>query len=136
MNVGHEGRAIEVSWPVGVANNRQTGMSMAASGNGVHPGTAAGAGPVSAAPVQVIGDSWHQLVCGRVWVIAEHSLVTAPGNHMPNVGNDAVGDERLASFIEIQSPRIGASVGHQFKTARNGVVTPDTAIHFDAFVFG
>ena len=38
-----------------------------------------------------------------VVVLAVHALVVSTGNHVPQVANDAVGEEALAVFVEVET---------------------------------
>ena len=48
---------------------------------------------------------------------------------MPQMTDDAVGEEALAHFIKIDAPRVRCAVGDDLELFGYGMKSPDSAIH-------
>ena len=51
------------------------------------------------------------------------------GNHVPQVFDDAVGDEHLAVIVEVEPERVGGAPGHRLELAARGMIAPHAAVH-------
>ena len=79
--------------------------------------------------MEVIGTGRHQVVDERREVVAVHALEVRAGDHAEQVRDHAVGDERLAEVVEVESPRVGRAVRDDLEDLAGRVIPPDAAIH-------
>src|SRR4029078_4585349 len=85
--------------------------------------------PISAGPVNVIGNARDESESVRIEVLSEHPFVTRPRNNVEEMLDDAVRHEHLTDFIESDTPRIRGAVRDDFKRPSRGMIPPDTTIH-------
>ena len=93
-------------------------MGVTAAGFAVLALAVARIGPLSARPVDMIGTSLHEGIAMRGQVLAVHPLKMGTGNHVEEVGEHAVGDERFAQVVEVESPGVGGAMGDCLKDLR------------------
>ncbi len=132
---GEERAPVAVGPVVGQVDHRAD-VRVAAAERLVDPVPLARVLPAPAGPVQVVGAGLHQLVEVRVEVVAVHPIEVGAGDHAEQVGDHAVGDERLAVVVEVQAPRIGGAVGDDLEDLAGRVIPPDAAVHLHSLVFG
>lgn len=85
-------------------------------------------------PVEVVGGLLDDFVDVRVQVGAEHAAVVGAGDDVPEVADDGVDHEELAIGIPVVAPGVGPAVRDGFDDFAGGVVAPDGAVDFEAFV--
>src|SRR5262249_2555787 len=68
-------------------------------------------------------------------VLAVHALVASAGDHVPEMANDAVGEEALAVFVEVEAPGIGGAVADDFEDLARRMIAPDAAVDLHAVLF-
>src|SRR5205823_4381447 len=110
VDIAHEQTIAILLRPVITEVGHQTGMRVSATRLAMDALAAARRGPGTAAPVQVIGGGVDEIIAKAVVVKAIHALVVCAGDHVPEMANDTIDEERLAVLIEVQAPRIGRPV--------------------------
>ncbi len=82
----------------------------------------------------VVADGGHQFVHVRVQVLAVHAFVMAAGDDVPEMIDDAIGDEHLAMLIEVEAPGIRRAVRHHLELFLGRMITPDAAVDRNALL--
>ena len=103
-------------------------VSVPAAGVGVFAVAAAGRGPRTAGPVNMIDAAIHPFVEMRVEVVAIHTLIVAAGNDMKGVVDDAVGDEQFAGLVEVDAPGVGGSMRDHLVLLGDRMIPPNAAV--------
>ena len=81
--------------------------------------------------VAVVGDGADVAVDIGVEVCAALAVVDAAGDHVPQVRDDAGGDEDLPLRVVVDPPGVAEPVGDDFEAILGRVVAPDTAVDVD-----
>ena len=87
--------------------------------------------------VNVIPNGLDIVVHVWVHVLLALFVVNASLHDMKKVRNDAAGGEALTHVVEVESPRIGQTLGENFEFLRLGMKTPDSTVYeFTVFLCG
>ena len=82
--------------------------------------------------MNVVGTAFHQAVGVGIGILAIHALIMRAGDDVPEMLDDAIGDEGLAVVVEVQAPGIGGAVTDDVEKVSGGVKPPDAAIDLGA----
>ncbi len=86
--------------------------------------------------MEVVGGGVDEVVGVAVIILAVHALVVRAGDGMPQMADDAVGEEGLAVLVEVEAPGVGGAVADDFKGLAGRVIAPDAAVEGGALVVG
>ena len=86
--------------------------------------------------VQVVGDGFDIVVGVRVEVLTRLPLIAGSRDDVVQVWNDARRDERVALFVEVQSPRVTGPFHEHFELVPLRMVSPDARVEWRSLVVG
>src|SRR4026209_1338632 len=78
--------------------------------------------------VPVVGDRLNVAVDIRVEVLSALAVVDPPGNHVPQVRDDARADHQLALAVVVDAPGGAEAVRARVESILRRVIAPDAAV--------